>query len=114
MFKIMSFGDMHTIVYDEKHVELVNEKAGLDGGSIAYYVVNRACIVRDWGAPKGLGQLATRGPQKETHLDAICDGIQIPVCNVYGIWTCNEQHADVWRKQIDAAEIEMLGGQKKK
>jgi hypothetical protein len=49
----------------------------------------QAATIRRWGTTKGIGELEN-GPLKETNLDPIPSGIEIPMSSLVGVWRLSD------------------------
>lgn len=65
----------------------------------ALFIVLKDCgVVRRWGTTKGLGELATKGPQRETVIDREPDGVRIRATAIYREIPCADSAWKGWPK----------------
>jgi hypothetical protein len=94
-YQIYVFGRGHVVIAEK--IEPVDGWYTLDGGS----------TIRAWGTQNGLGELA-QGPTKETVLDAIPYGIDIPEESIHGIWRVSVDSEQVWAEALKTADEKLL------
>ena len=86
--------DLPTIYVMDRGWVLVGRYAGIDDQRKHLLILNNCHVVRRWGTNAGIGELALKGPQKETILDREGDGVRINELMIHHTILCS----DAWSK----------------
>ena len=70
------------------------------GDDFLFVTLDDVATVRRWGTSRGLGQLATEGPQPETKMDPEPDGVELSKMDVKRRIPCNREAWKRWPKTI--------------
>lgn len=57
------------------------------------YWINNGAVIRRWGTSTGLGELALKGPLKDTILDPVTDGMWFHELTIIGAMPCSGKWA---------------------
>jgi hypothetical protein len=87
----MKTEELQIVVVQSGWVFVGKTKDALDS---SYVTLSGASCIRVWGTKAGLGELAYRGPQKETILDK-CGTVRVPRTSVVAVILCDKS---VWPK----------------
>ena len=89
----MKFTEQPYIVVQDRGFILVGYLAQHEDA--LFLTLRRAAVVRRWGTSRGLGQLASEGPQPNTILDPLPGEVIIGKCHIFQIIPCT---APAWRE----------------
>ena len=61
-----------------------------------FITTDKFAVIRKWGTSKGLGELAEKGPLRETILESEPEGVQIARMDIKRQIPCNEKNWSNW------------------